>query len=243
MANKNDDKGHALLNRFSSMKKDLYIDKEKRPINAKHCKNIQDCNKWRSQVIKEISNKITQIQNAMLGEEKIRHLNDQINNLIREKDSWEERILELGGQDWRTVDGSNYKKGEYLYFGRAKDLPGVRDLFELDRPSAPKRTKEEFYKNITYKYYGSEFETKEQLELETELEQELRIKSTSQFKNKSTYNINIDKFRSIHVCSEYTNNEISSIINTMSNKEKQLELEKILIQRKKEELINKIKSD
>lgn len=35
---------------------------------------------------------ITEIQNAGLGEHKIRSLNDEINKLIREKTLWEDRI-------------------------------------------------------------------------------------------------------------------------------------------------------
>ena len=44
-----------------------------------------------------------EIQNAALGEHKLRDLNDEINKLIREKGHWERRILELGGPDYRKV--------------------------------------------------------------------------------------------------------------------------------------------
>lgn len=43
--------------------------------------------------------KVTQIQNAGLGEHRIRDLNDQINKLLKEKKHWEIRIKELGGTD------------------------------------------------------------------------------------------------------------------------------------------------
>jgi len=41
------------------------------------------------------SKKVSQIQNAGLGEFKIRDLNDEINKLLREKRHWEARIIEL----------------------------------------------------------------------------------------------------------------------------------------------------
>jgi len=39
---------------------------------------------------------------AGLGEFKLRDLNDEINKLLREKGHWEERILELGGPDYKV---------------------------------------------------------------------------------------------------------------------------------------------
>uniref|UniRef100_A0A8C4VYE0 Pre-mRNA-splicing factor ISY1 homolog n=1 Tax=Gopherus evgoodei TaxID=1825980 RepID=A0A8C4VYE0_9SAUR len=56
--------------------------------------------KWRRQIIGEISKKVAQIQNAGLGEFRIRDLNDEINKLLREKGHWEVRIKELGGPDY-----------------------------------------------------------------------------------------------------------------------------------------------
>lgn len=53
-----------------------------------------------AQIIGEISKKVAQIQNAGLGEFRIRDLNDEINKLLREKGHWEFRIKELGGPDY-----------------------------------------------------------------------------------------------------------------------------------------------
>ena len=41
---------------------------------------------------------------AGLGEFRIRDLNDEINKLLREKRHWEDRILELGGPDYKVMD-------------------------------------------------------------------------------------------------------------------------------------------
>ena len=39
---------------------------------------------------------------AGLGEFRIRDLNDEVNKLLREKRHWEDRILELGGPDYKV---------------------------------------------------------------------------------------------------------------------------------------------
>ena len=42
----------------------------------------------------------------------------------------------------------------YKYFGAAKDLPGVRDLFSQDPPILPRKTRAELMKDIDADYYG-----------------------------------------------------------------------------------------
>ncbi|KAM6501501.1 Isy1-like splicing factor [Amanita muscaria] len=80
-------------------------------------------------------------------------LNDEINKLLREKRHWENQIVALGGANYRRnvamldADGKEVPgtKG-YKYFGRAKDLPGVRELFQG-------RKKEEEEENQALAYY------------------------------------------------------------------------------------------
>lgn len=71
-------------------------------------------------------------------ESKTRQLNDEINKLLREKRHWERRIVELGGANHSRAgdpqlldENGNELPGSrgYRYFGAARDLPGVRDLF------------------------------------------------------------------------------------------------------------------
>ena len=54
------------------------------------------------QIIREISKSVTAIQNAGLGEFRIRDLNDHINKLLREKKHWENRLRELGGKSYSS---------------------------------------------------------------------------------------------------------------------------------------------
>jgi pre-mRNA-splicing factor ISY1 len=116
----------------------LDISRTKRPKVITSVESIPVCEKWRGQVLKEISRKVTRIQDLALSDYQIRDLNDEINKLMREKYVWELRIRDLGGPNYmrggRVVDEEGREvpgggKG-YRYFGRAKDLPGVKELFE-----------------------------------------------------------------------------------------------------------------
>lgn len=42
----------------------------------------------------------------------------------------------------------------YMYFGAAKDLPGVKELFEQEPPAPPRKTRGELMKDIDADYYG-----------------------------------------------------------------------------------------
>uniref|UniRef100_A0A671SSA9 Pre-mRNA-splicing factor ISY1 homolog n=1 Tax=Sinocyclocheilus anshuiensis TaxID=1608454 RepID=A0A671SSA9_9TELE len=136
--------------------------KERRPFLASECNELPKAEKWRRQIISEISKKVAQIQNAGLGEFKIRDLNDEINKLLREKGHWEVRIKELGGPDYRRVgpkmldhEGKEVPGNRgYKYFGAAKDLPGVRELFEKEPVAPPRKTRAELMKDIDADYYG-----------------------------------------------------------------------------------------
>lgn len=121
---------------------------DRRPYLASQCDNLKDSERWRIQVIRETSKKVAQIQNAGMGEFKIRDLNDEINKLLREKRHWENRILELGGRDMRRRSRMLDREGKevpgvrgYKYFGAARELPGVRELFEAEAPEVPKKTR------------------------------------------------------------------------------------------------------
>jgi pre-mRNA-splicing factor ISY1 len=137
-------------------------DRQKRPYLATECDNVSQCEIFRQQIIRDISKSVTAIQNAGLGEFRIRDLNDHINKLLREKKHWENRLRELGGKSYsskgakmldregREVPGN---KG-YKYFGAARDLPGVRELFEGDKPAVIRKTRAELMKEVDAQYYG-----------------------------------------------------------------------------------------
>lgn len=129
---------------------------------ASECSDLHKAEKFRMQIVREIAKKVAQIQNAGLGEYRIRDLNDEINKLLREKGHWQKRIRELGGPNYprygpkvidhegREVPGNR----GYKYFGAAKDLPGVRELFEHEPLPTPRKTRAEIMKDIDADYYG-----------------------------------------------------------------------------------------
>lgn len=97
-----------------------------------------------------------------MGEFRIRDLNDEINKLLREKRHWENQISALGGPHYRRygprmfdAEGREVPGNRgYKYFGAAKDLPGVRELFEQEPPPPPRKTRGELMKEVDADYYG-----------------------------------------------------------------------------------------
>ncbi|CAG8434572.1 5357_t:CDS:2 [Diversispora eburnea] len=162
---RNEEKAQSMLYRFreaQAVQLGLVKPKERRPYLASDCNDLKDAEKWRQQIIREISRKVSKIQDAGLSDYQIRDLNDEINKLMREKGHWEDQIKKLGGPDFRRIgpkmldhEGKAVPGNRgYKYFGRAKDLPGVRELFESEAPEPTKRTRFELYKNVDADYYG-----------------------------------------------------------------------------------------
>jgi len=161
---RNEEKAQAMLNRFVAAKSAANReDKSQRPYLASECDNVPDCERYRNQIIKEISKKISLIQNEGLEESKVRDMNDAINKLMREKGHWERQIKALGGPDYfRTApkmlnadDADEVVQGRgYRYYGAAKKLPGVKELFSKPPPERQKRTRGEMMKGIDADYYG-----------------------------------------------------------------------------------------
>lgn len=154
----------AMLNRFVAAKKAANTDdKTTRPYLASECEDLSDCERYRHQIIKEMSKKVSLIQNEGLDEHKVRDLNDAINKLMREKGHWERQIKSLGGPDYfrsapkmldDDADEVSYGGKGYRYYGAAKKLPGVKELFSKAAPERQKRTRFEMMKGIDADYYG-----------------------------------------------------------------------------------------
>lgn len=177
---RNEEKAQAMLNRWWRMKRMLnQKPQEDRPVMVSTTNSIADCERWRTDIVREIGDKVSEIQNAGIGEYRIRNLNDEINRLLKEKRSWDKRIKELGGPDYTQLETKLFDRdgvelpgsGEYKYFGAAKDLPGVRELFFREAPIPPRRNRADLFKNIDYEYYGFLKGDNEEF-LENELEYE-----------------------------------------------------------------------
>ncbi|KAG5640843.1 hypothetical protein DXG03_006865 [Asterophora parasitica] len=153
---RNEEKAQSMLYRFreaQAAELGLGTRADRRPRMASACKSLRECERWRGEILREISRKVSKIQDAGLSDYEVRDLNDEINKLMREKRHWENQIVALGGANYRRNvamlddDGKEVPgtKG-YKYFGRAKDLPGVRELFQS-------RKKEEEEENQALAYY------------------------------------------------------------------------------------------
>jgi len=162
---RNEEKAMAALNRWHTQKKELEdpYGGMRRPKIASEVATVKECEHWRGGLIRGVSKKIAEIQNAALGEHRIRDLNDEINKELREKNYWDVQIKALGGPDHAAMKAKEQEaNGEelsgnsgYKYFGAAKDLPGVRELFEKEEPpEAPRKTRKQLFKGIQPDYYG-----------------------------------------------------------------------------------------
>lgn len=145
----------------------LDTSRTRRPKAISQQEHVPTCERWRGQVLREISRKVSKIQDPALSDYQIRDINDELNKLFKEKWQWEVRIRELGGPNYmrggakmlddegRVIEGGG--KG-YRYFGRARELPGVKELFEAAKPKAEEKnkidTRHELRLRVDAGYYG-----------------------------------------------------------------------------------------
>lgn len=135
---RNSDKANTVLFRYQEQQAEAngYIDynSTQRPRAVQKVSTLKDAEAWRKQVLTEINQKVMKIQDVSLSDYQLRDLNDEINKLMRERVAWEYRIKELGGADYKMSSSSKIAGGVvirgYRYFGRAKELPGVKELLE-----------------------------------------------------------------------------------------------------------------
>ena len=66
---RNQEKAQAMLNRLlTSKQQEAKGPREKRPYLATECHDVNEADKWRQQILREIGRKVMEIQNAGLGE-------------------------------------------------------------------------------------------------------------------------------------------------------------------------------
>ncbi|KAI9599476.1 Isy1-like splicing factor [Syncephalis fuscata] len=171
---RNQEKAQSMLHRFRQIQAaeaGVISVSGRRPPRASSCNNTNEAEQWRQHFIQEISRKVSQIQNVGLPESQIRELNDEINRVMRVKRAWEHRLKDLGGADYtrvasRMLDAEGREipgtRG-YKYFGRAKELPGVRELLESQAIEPAPKVELDLYKRVDADYYGYRDEEDEQL--------------------------------------------------------------------------------
>ncbi len=164
--------------------------RSRRPRNITEQDSIPSCERWRGQVLKEISRKVSRIQDPALSDFQIRDLNDEINKLMREKHMWEVQIRNLGGPNYmrtgariydesgKEIGGGVQSSKAYKYYGRARDLPGVKELFEMARTKAqekekPLEARDDLRRQVDAAYYGYAADEEDDRLLEYEAAKEL----------------------------------------------------------------------
>eukprot|EP01035_Chromulina_nebulosa_P025298 gene25298-33014_t len=193
---RNAEKAQTLFNRWQSFKKDFHNESSnRRPLLASECTSLAEAEKFRREIVRDITKKISAIQNASLGEHRIREFNDDINKLMRQRHYWEIRIRELGGnlstaKKFYDVEGKELPGAPgYRYYGAAQDLPGVRELFaefedNLNSKKNTKKSRADLYKYITPDYYGYRDEDDGILLIkEAERENELDLQALEDYRN------------------------------------------------------------
>ena len=130
---RNEEKAQLMLNKWVTMKESFNSGQaqERRPFLASDCGSLADCEKWRMQIVREVTKKVASVQNAGLGEHKLRDLNDTINKLLREKGHWQRRIRDLGGPDYNALEPKalNVEKvAEAAVAAHPGDLDSQRDF-------------------------------------------------------------------------------------------------------------------
>lgn len=182
---RNEEKAQSMLYRFrEAMKIEAGMKRnpnDATPLTPATCDRLPIAEQGRKEVLREISKKITRIQDRTLDEPQIRQLNDDLNKLVKEKYAWDARIHELGGIDRKSVQMQDRLGIEapnvhgYLYFGRAKELPGVQEALQPHREEQTglAKKRQELLQRIDQAYYGYDEDDPELLAAERAAEEAL----------------------------------------------------------------------
>lgn len=181
---RNSEKAQAMLNRWTAMKRgELGGERIDDPEMAT---TVSVCMRWRNGIIKKISRNALLIQNESLGEHKLRHLNNEINELIKDKEKWEDRIIVLNGPNYKSskalTDGDGTEVlhlDGFYYFGAAKSLPEVKEMKKkksIIGGKAGKLQKMRLIAKADIEYFGFVPNEKELLRIEINAEKKEREK-------------------------------------------------------------------
>ncbi|ELP93205.1 pre-mRNA-splicing factor ISY1, putative [Entamoeba invadens IP1] len=175
---RNQEKAQSMLNRWKLMQSGTFVDnRQTKPKAPNMCKTLQEAKFWRQMVVKDMTQKIGEIQNAGIGENTVRSKNIEINKLNKERCAYERKIIELGGVVASKKDERFEER--FMYFGAAKLLPEAKS--ENSNLKEKTQLKEDL-KLLGEEYYGmDEYETQELLEEERREEGNLKKKMNASY--------------------------------------------------------------
>ncbi|CCC67860.1 hypothetical protein NCAS_0A13020 [Naumovozyma castellii] len=137
---RNTDKANSLLVRYQEQQAEEqsgYKDysRYKRPKKVSAVKDLKEALEWKRQVQIEINQKSTRMYDESLNELQLQDLNDELNELIKERSRWNWHISkDLNGgnrikKDKKLEDATSGKLVDgKRYFGRALQLPEVEEV-------------------------------------------------------------------------------------------------------------------
>jgi pre-mRNA-splicing factor ISY1 len=180
---RNEEKAFTLFNKWQTFKQEFHASAgNRRPLLSGNETSLPEAQKVRRELISKITKAISAIKNPELGELRIRETNDEINKFMKQKHYWELKIREMGGnlpvgKQFYEIEGKELPGAPgYRYYGAAKDLPGIKELFteqgvslggeegveggeeggkEAKKAIKKRRlTRKDLYTNITPEYFG-----------------------------------------------------------------------------------------
>ena len=169
---RNEEKSHGMMNKWTAMragtiggKQGTHAQIRQRKLShlrPSECTDLSEAEVARKVLMRNLNAKVDEIQNAGIGEHLIKELNDEINEKLRRKRTWEKRIIELGGPNYIRLapkvfdaDGRELPgDGGYKYFGAARTLPMVQKLFEKKKKGSARRTKNQILNGIRADYFS-----------------------------------------------------------------------------------------
>ncbi|CCG25067.1 Isy1 pre-mRNA-splicing factor [Candida orthopsilosis Co 90-125] len=180
------------LNNFQQYKSKesgaLDTNPQNRPRYVQKVQSIPQAEIWRNIVLGEISSKLTQINDSQTSDVRLRELNDALNQLFKEKRSWEYHIKNLGGNDYihnvKDMINSGVNVAGWRYFGRAKGLPDVKKMIEEKKGQIEKQNGGESTKDLEKRlddhYYGKLKDSKHLLDYESKQSEQLLKRKESE---------------------------------------------------------------
>jgi len=150
----------------------------------------------------------------------------------------------LGGPDHiaaapKVVDGDGKQAmgaDGYFYFGAARELPGVRELFEKIIPDTPKRARFDLYKCIDADYYGFRDDDDGLLEKLEKLQENLARGNAERDQQKN-------KRQKVEPEEKEDDDAAPDVYKSHVPLPTQEEIEKLIVEKRREELLAKLEED
>jgi hypothetical protein len=139
----------------------------------------------RNQCTRQIAKLINKLSHPETPESSLAALNSQVNRLLKEKVSWSQKILDLGGRiplgaGFKLEDELSLLDSGYRYFGRAKGLPEAQH--EKAHQNA-QTSRAQFYRNVSFDYWnfeGEDGDDDDQIELQGVEFEQLTLPTTEE---------------------------------------------------------------